>query len=108
MGDYRRAFGLKIAFIDHLQIATTSNYSSVVNLYISQITTVHTKPSQSAFTSRLPVTDLNTGDSSACVLTSLLSGEYPTTELLLQLTNSQAGGPLTTTSYYSLHRLTYN
>jgi hypothetical protein len=44
-------------------------------------TTAHAKSSQSAFSSRYPVTDLNDGDSSASVLTPLLSGEYSTTEL---------------------------
>jgi hypothetical protein len=85
-----------------------SNYSAIVNLHTLQITRAQAKPSQSAFTSRFPVIDLNNGDSSASVLTSLLSGEYPTTELLLQLTNSQASGHLTPASCSSLHRLTYN
>jgi hypothetical protein len=52
--------------------------------------------------------DLNNGDSSASVLTLLLSGLYPRTELLLQFANSQAGDHLTPTSYSSLHRQTYN
>jgi hypothetical protein len=38
-------------------------------------------PACSVFTSRCLVTVLNNGDFSASVLTSLLSGEYPTTEL---------------------------
>jgi hypothetical protein len=84
-------------FIDHLRMVTTSNYNAVVNLHTLQITTAHAKPSHSAFTSRFLIMDLNTGDSSASVLTSLLSGKYPTTELLLQLTNSQAGSHLTPT-----------
>jgi hypothetical protein len=58
----------------------------------------HAKPSQSAYTSRFLVMDLNNADSSVFVLKLLLSGEYPTTELSLQLTNSQAGGHLTPTS----------
>jgi hypothetical protein len=45
--------------------------------------------------------DLHNVDSSASVLFSLLSGEYPTTELLLQLINSQTGGHFTPTSYSS-------
>jgi hypothetical protein len=85
---------LEIVFTDDLHIVTTSNYISIANFHNLQITTVEAKPSQSASTSRFPVTDLNNGDSSASALTSLLSGEYPTTALLLQLTNSQADGHL--------------
>jgi hypothetical protein len=77
-------FGLVIGYTEHLQIVTTSNYNAIDNLHNLQITIAHAKPSQSAFTSRFPVTDLNNGDFSASVLTSLLTGEYPTTELLLQ------------------------
>jgi hypothetical protein len=40
--------------------------------------------------------------SSAYVLTFLLAGNRPTTDSLLQLTNSQAGGHLTLTFYSSL------
>jgi hypothetical protein len=87
------------------RLVTTSNYSAVANLHTLQVNTAHAKTSQYAFTSRFPVTDLNDGDSSASVLTSLLSGEYPTTEVLLQLTNSLAGGPCSsqtdlTTDYF--------
>jgi hypothetical protein len=42
---------------------------------------LHAKSSQSAFTSRFLVKDLNNEDSPACVLMSLLSSEYPATEL---------------------------
>jgi hypothetical protein len=42
-------------------------------------------PGYSVFTSRCLVTALNSGDTSASVLTSLLSGEYPTTELSAEL-----------------------
>jgi hypothetical protein len=87
-----------IQFIDHLEIVTTCNYNAIAILHNLQITTTQTKPSQSASTSRFPVTDLNNGDSSASEPTSLLSGEYPTTALLLQLTNSQAGRHLTPAS----------
>jgi hypothetical protein len=74
------------------------NYNAIANLHNLQITTAHGKPSQSVFTSRFPVTDLNNGHFSASLLTSLLSGEYPTTELLLQLNKHQTGGHLTPTS----------
>jgi hypothetical protein len=89
---------LVIRFIDHLQNVTTCNYSAITDVHNLEIPPAHSKPSQSAFTSRFPVTDLNSGDSLASVLTSLLSGEYPTTALLFQLTNSQTGGHLTPTS----------
>jgi hypothetical protein len=52
--------------------------------------------------------DPTDGDSSSSMLTSSLSGEYLTTELLLKLTNSQTGGQLTPTSLSLIHRLTYN
>jgi hypothetical protein len=71
-------FGLVICFIDLLQIVTTSNYNAIAYLRTLQITTAHAKPSQSDFTSRLLVTDLNNGDSSASLLTLLLSSECPT------------------------------
>jgi hypothetical protein len=71
-------------FIDHLQIATTTNNNVIANFHTLQSTTTCNKFSQSAFTSRFPATDLNNGDSLATVLSSLLSSEYPTTELLLQ------------------------
>jgi hypothetical protein len=82
-------FGLVTGLTDLLQIVTTSNYTAIANLHTLQITTAHANPSQS-FTSRFPVMNLSNGDSSVSVLISLLSGEYPTTELLFQLTNSQA------------------
>jgi hypothetical protein len=77
-------------------MVTTNKYNAIANLHNLQISTAHVKPSQSAFTSRFPVTDLKNGDSSTSVLTSLLSGERPTAALLLHLTNSHAGGQLTT------------
>jgi hypothetical protein len=84
-------FGLEIGFIDYLQIATTSNYNITADLHTLQITTAQAKHSQSAFTRLFSITDLNRGYSSAYVFMSLLSGEYPTTELL------QTGGHLTPT-----------
>jgi hypothetical protein len=93
-------FGLVTRFNDHLctQVVTTYNYNTIANLHTLQITGAHTQSSQSAFTSRFLVTDLNNADSSASVLTSLLSNKHPTTALLLQLTNSQPGSHLTPTS----------
>jgi hypothetical protein len=90
-------FGLEMGFIDLVQIITTSNYNAVTNLHTLQITTAHTKPSQSGFTSRFSVIDRNSGDSSANLLMSLLSGKYPTTELNFNLV------PLIT-SWHRLHR----
>jgi hypothetical protein len=81
--------GLATRFTDHLQFVTASNYNATADLHTSQITTTH------AFTSCLPVMDLNNGDSSASVLMSLLSSKYPTTALLFQLATSQAGAHLT-------------
>jgi hypothetical protein len=72
-------FGLVNRFIDHLQGVTTNNYNTISDLHTLQIT--HAKSSQFAFNSRFPVTDLNNEDSPASVLTSLLSGGYPATEL---------------------------
>jgi hypothetical protein len=62
---------LEIEFIEHLpkQLVTTSNYSAIVNFHNLQTTRVHGKSSQSAFTSRSLVTDLNNEDSSASVPT---------------------------------------
>jgi hypothetical protein len=70
-------------FIDHLyaQLVTTRNYNVIANPHTLQIIRAHAKSSQS-FTSRFLVTDLNR-DSSGSALTSLLSSEYPTTELTL-------------------------
>jgi hypothetical protein len=69
--------------IGHLYtpLATTSNYNAVTIPHTLQITRPHAKSSQFAFTSRFLVTHLNNEDPSASLLTSLLSGEYPTTEL---------------------------
>jgi hypothetical protein len=63
-------------FIDHLytRLGTTSTYNAIADLHPLQITIAHAKSSQSAFTSRFLVTDLNDRDSSASVLTSLTAG----------------------------------
>jgi hypothetical protein len=86
-----------IAFIDHLytQLVTTSNYSAIASTHTLEITGAHTKSSQSALTSRFLVTDLNSGNSSASVLMSLLSGEYLTTELSSKLCPSYDPSALT-------------
>jgi hypothetical protein len=54
-------------------LVTTCNYNTMTDLHTLQITVTatHAKPSQSAFSSRFPVMDLNNGDSSASVLMSL-------------------------------------
>jgi hypothetical protein len=74
-------------FIDdlHTPVATTNNYNAIAN--------PHAKSSRFAFTSRFLVTGFNNGDSSASVLTSLLSGEYPATN-----TPQPAWGPRYTAS----------
>lgn len=43
--DYRRGFGLEIAFIDHLtrRLVFTFNYGAIVDLRSLHITTVHAK-----------------------------------------------------------------
>jgi hypothetical protein len=63
--DSRQGFGLEIGFIDHLQAVTINNHNTIANVHTLQITTAHTKTFQSAvFTSRCPVTDSNSWDSS--------------------------------------------
>jgi hypothetical protein len=62
-------------------LVPTSNYNAIANLHTLQITRPHAKYFQFSFTSRFLVTDLNNEDSSTSVLTSLLPGEYPTTQL---------------------------
>jgi hypothetical protein len=79
MSDLDGVWKLEIGFTDYLQIVTTNNYNAIANLHTLQITTAHAKTSQSAFTSRFLVTDINNRDSSVSVLASLLSDEYPTT-----------------------------
>jgi hypothetical protein len=68
-------------------LTTYTHHSELVITALSLISklcqSLHAKssPACSVFTSRFVVTTLNIGDYSASVLTSLLSGEYPTTEL---------------------------
>jgi hypothetical protein len=66
-----------IGFIDRLHIVTTNNCNTIANSHTLRITAAN--PSHFAFTSRFQVTDLNNGDSSASMLTSVLSGEFPAT-----------------------------
>jgi hypothetical protein len=61
-------------FIDNFQFVTTSNYGAIAYLHTLQIATAHAESSQSAFTSRFLVTDIDSGDYSASVLTSLPAG----------------------------------
>jgi hypothetical protein len=61
-------------FIDHLQVVTISNDYAIANFHTIQVTRTRAESSQSAFTSRFLVTDLNNVDSSASVLTSLPAG----------------------------------
>jgi hypothetical protein len=70
-------------FIGHLYtlLGTTCNCNAIAKLSTLQITRAHAKSSQFAFTSRFLVTDLNNENSSASVLTSLLSGEYLAAQL---------------------------
>jgi hypothetical protein len=58
-------------FVDHLQIVTTSNYYATANFHTLQVTRTYAESSQPTFTGRFLVTDLNNGDSSTSVLTSL-------------------------------------
>jgi hypothetical protein len=73
MSDYRRDIGLEIALIDPLHIVTTSNCNTITNFHTLQITTAHAESFKSAVTSHFPVTDRNSGDSSAYVLNCIRS-----------------------------------
>jgi hypothetical protein len=76
MGGYRRGFGLVNAYIDHLQIVTTSNYSAITNSQTLQFTTAHTKSTQ--FDVSSPVAAVA---SLASVFKSLLTGDCLTPRL---------------------------
>jgi hypothetical protein len=68
MSEFRRGFGLHIAFIDHLHDAELqAYYSAVANLHNSQITTASSMsfPVCCVFTSRSLGTASNSEDSSA-------------------------------------------
>jgi hypothetical protein len=76
MSDYKRGLDW---WLDLLNTYTHNSllhatYSAIANLHTLQITKAHAKSSQSDFTSRFVVTDLNNWDSSAFVLTSLPAG----------------------------------
>jgi hypothetical protein len=65
-----------------MDLLTTYTHDSKLQALIYTLyESLHAKPSQFSFTSRFLVTDLNNEDSPVSVLTSLLSGEYPATEL---------------------------
>jgi hypothetical protein len=64
MSDSRRGFGFDIEFSDHLQIVTTSNCNSLTELHTPNITVT-----AAHFIRRILVTDFNSADSSASVLT---------------------------------------
>jgi hypothetical protein len=83
MCDYWRSLDWWVdLFASYTQLATKNNHNALANPHTLQITRAHAKSSQFAYTtSRFLLTDLNSGDSSASVLTSLLSDEYPTTQL---------------------------
>jgi hypothetical protein len=76
--------------IDHLytRLGTVRNYRAIAELHALKIIRAHAKSSRSAFTSRFLVTDLNNGDSSAYVLTSLPTVYYST--MSTQLIESQS------------------
>jgi hypothetical protein len=66
-----------------MNLLTTCTHYSELQVHTLQITRARAKSSQSDFTGRFLVTDLNNEHSSASVLTSLLFGEYPTTVIPL-------------------------
>jgi hypothetical protein len=75
-------FGLVSGFIEHLQIVTTRNYSSIANSHTLQFITAHTKSSQSAVSSPVVAWWQITTMSSASVLTFLSAGDCPITNTL--------------------------
>jgi hypothetical protein len=69
---------LLTTYTHHSELQIITELSFISSPYKSL---AHAESPQSALTRRFLATDFNNGDSSASVLTSLLSGEYPTTEL---------------------------
>jgi hypothetical protein len=84
MCDYRRAMDWSVdlltTYMRHSELQVIIELSLFHTIYRSL---EHTKSSHSAFTHRFLITDLNNGGPSYSVFTSLLTGEYPTTELTL-------------------------
>jgi hypothetical protein len=78
-------YGLHIGYIDHLYtpLGTASNCSAIAELHSLQITTATTKPSPACcvLNSRSLATALTVEIIQFPALTSLLSGEYPASEL---------------------------
>jgi hypothetical protein len=67
-------FGLVIEFTGPLQAVTTIKYNRFTYPRSFLIIRTHAKSSESTFTSRFLLTDLNTKDSSASVVTPLPAG----------------------------------
>jgi hypothetical protein len=59
MRDYRRGFGLVIAFIDHLQVVIANNYNTIADFQTLQITRAHNLVF-SVYIRRFQVTGINT------------------------------------------------
>jgi hypothetical protein len=97
-------FGSVIGFIESLQLVTASKDYALTVLHSSQITIGLTRSSQSVtvFTSRCLVMDPTMFSASGLMF--LPAGDSLTTNSLLQLSNSQGGGHLTST-FYSFHCL---
>jgi hypothetical protein len=76
MSDYRRGFGLDVGFIDHFnpQLVIQFNFSANADFHTLHFTRVYSLVSHSVIR-RFLVTASNSGDSSACALTSSLSTE---------------------------------
>jgi hypothetical protein len=70
--DSRRGFELEITFFNYLQVVITNKYNTIANFHTLQIIPAHAKSFRSDFTSRFPVTDLNSGDSSTAPTMSFL------------------------------------
>jgi hypothetical protein len=85
-----------------MNLLTTCTHHSELQIFtaLSLISTLYqslhakSSPACSVFTSRCLVTALNNGDSSASVLTSLLFGEYQTTELSTVIQRHLFSAPL--------------
>jgi hypothetical protein len=102
MSDFRWGFRLDIGFIGQFStlLVMPQNYGPVTDFHTLHITPAHAKSLAhfSVFTRGFLVTASNDGYSSASVLNSSLNGGSLPTALVLQLTNSQAGGHFTPAS----------